>query len=185
LYKVLNFFGIKEHNKFVALSFTMLTILAFGYIGIQAASLIFGDGQVAFSPSPYLYAIMLTFPPLAYSYAVNSKLIVGRPARVRWFIITVAAFGMIGGSLVITIINNTLWYLIKLIPTYNLVRAEYPELFAPAFKTVTLVLPFIYLFSGIDFSIMILRDEDHVKGIGGFCRAFCRHSSKNESFISL
>lgn len=181
MYKFLNFLKVKEKNKFMGLFFLVLAMISITYLLIQLSTLIFSNGTIAFSPSPYLYAIMLLFPVLSYSYSVNSKLIKGRPERIRWFIITTTAVSFIGASLYITIANNTIWYLLKLIPTYTEVSKAYPELFGPAIKTLTLVLPFIYIFSGVDFFIMVLRDEDHVKGIGGFCRTICKRSRKKQS----
>ena len=168
LNKILNFFGIKDQNKFMGLFFAILTCISLLYLCTLFVSLIFGAGDLAFSPSPYLYALMFIFPVLAYSYAINSKLIVGKPARIKWFVIATIAYALMFFSFVSTVVNDSLWTIVKLIPTYEAVKASYPELFAPAFKTFSLALPFIWTFMIADFFILIPRDDDRNKGIAGY-----------------
>lgn len=169
LYNVLNKLKIKDHNKFLAVLFGVLSILIVGLILIQMVTLIIGDGRLDYLPSPILYALALLCPVICYSYAVNTKLIIGKDARVKWFMITVGAFALIIGSLLITNINKVVWLLLEKVPNYTLIKTEYPELFGPAIKTLSFVVPFIGIFYMIDYFLLILRDDDINKGIGGFC----------------
>lgn len=168
LYKCLKFFRIKDQNKFVSLFFAALTCASLAYLLVLFTSLIFGNGELAFYPSPYLYAAMLLFPVFSYSYGINSKLIVGKPARIKWYIIAASAYALIFFSFITTVINNSLWYIVKHFASYATVKSLYPELFGPAFKTASLFLPFIWIFYILDYFLLIPRDDDRNKGIAGF-----------------
>ncbi|MBQ8043375.1 MAG: hypothetical protein IJ272_04415, partial [Clostridia bacterium] len=169
LYNILNKLKIKDHNKFLAVLFGAFTVVAVALILIQFITLAIGDPRLTHLPDPIIYAIALLFPVLCYSYAVNTKLIVGKAARIKWFMITVGIFGTIIASFLITNINKWVWVLLEKVPNYELIRTEYPELFAPAIKTVSFIIPFIGIFYMIDYFLLILRDDDINNGIGGFC----------------
>ena len=169
LYNILNKLKIKDHNKFLAVLFGVFTSLIVAFVLVQFVTLIFGDARLTYLPDPIAYALALVCPVICYSYAVNTKLISGKDARIKWFMITVGIFGTIIASLLITNINRVIWLLLEKVPNYALVKAEYPELFAPAIKTVSFVIPFIGIFYMIDYFLLILRDDDINKGIGGFC----------------
>ncbi len=147
----------------------MFTALIIAFVLVQFVTLIFGDARLTYLPDPIAYALALVCPVLCYSYAVNTKLISGKDARIKWFMITVGIFGTIIASLLITNINRVIWMLLEKVPNYTLIRTEYPELFAPAIKTVSFVIPFIGIFYMIDYFLLILRDDDINKGIVGFC----------------
>lgn len=168
LYKILSKLRIKDQNKFLTILFGVFTLIIVAFILFQFANLIIGDGRLHYLPSPILYAAALLCPVFCYSYAVNTKLIVGKDAKVKWFMITVGVFSSIIGSLVVTSINKWIWFLLEKVPNYALVKAEYPELFAPAIKTLSFVVPFIGIFYMIDYFLLILRDDDINKGINGF-----------------
>ena len=153
----------------MAILFGVFTLAISVFVLIQFVTLALGDGRLVHLPSPIIYAVALICPVICYSYAVNTKLIVGKEARVKWFMVTVGIFGSIIGSLLITSINKWLWILLEKVPNYALIRAEYPELFAPAIKTISFVIPFIGIFNIIDYFLLILREDDINKGIGGFC----------------
>ena len=118
--------------------------------------------------SPYEFALFLCIPVIAYSYFVNSGIPKGDHDKIMSFIVTVSLLAIIAGYLIVTWINNTLWYLFEQIPSYNKVLATYPELFAPAVKTLCFLIPFIGIFKLIDYFLMILRDDDLSKSIAGF-----------------
>ncbi len=168
LYNILSKLKIKDQNKFLAVLFGILTLVVTAFVLVQFVTLIISDGRLAFLPGPITYAAALICPVLCYSYAVNTKLISGKDARIKWFMITVGIFGSIAASLLITNINKVVWMLLEKVPNYSLIRSEYPELFAPAIKTVSFVVPFIGIFYMIDYFLLILRDEDITKGIIGF-----------------
>ena len=168
LYNILNKLKIKDHNKFLAVLFGVFTLGIVVFVLVQFITLIFGDSRLTYLPSPITYALALICPVICYSYAVNTKLISGKDARIKWFMITVGIFGAIISSLLITNINKVLWFLLEKVPNYALIKSEYPELFAPAIKTVSLVVPFIGIFYMVDYFLLILRDDDINKGIAGF-----------------
>ena len=168
----------------MGLFFAVLTVASLLYLLTLFTSLIFGMGEQAFSPSPLLYALMFTFPVLSYSYAVNSKLIVGKKARIKWFIIGCIAYALMIFSFVSTVINDTAWYLLRLLPNFEAVKKAYPELFGPALKSLSLFLPFIWIFMIADFFILIPRDDDRNKGIAGFAGLAVKSKKKeNRAFI--
>lgn len=152
----------------MTLLFAFLTILVLSFAGMQSISLMFSGGKLAYIPSPYLYAVFLLFPVISFSYAVNTKLVSSLEKKIKWYIITVIAFGIILGSFIVSLINSSTWWLLSLLPNFELVKAEYPELFAPSIKTITFALPFISFFSMLDYILLILRDDDIRKGVGGF-----------------
>lgn len=168
LYKILSKLKIKDQNKFLTVLFGVFTIIVITFILLQTISLIIGDGRLTYLPSPILYAAALICPVMCYSYAVNTKLIVGKDAKVKWFMITVGIFGSIIGSLIITTINKCVWFLLEKVPNYSLLKSEYPELFGPAIKSLSFVIPFIGIFYIIDYFLLILRDDDINKGINSF-----------------
>ena len=169
LYNILDKLKIKDHNKFLAILFGTFTAIILGFILIQMISLMFGDGTLNTLPGPLAYAFALICPVLCYSYAVNTKLIVGKDARIKWFMISLGVFVLIIDSLIITNVCRWSWTLLEMLPNFDLVMKEYPELFAPAIKTLAFVVPFILIFYTVDFFLLILRDDDINKGIVGFC----------------
>ena len=116
LYSILNRLKIKEHNKFLAVLFTSLTVFIVAYILVQFATVLFGDGRLTFLPSPLLYAAALLCPVFAYSYAVNTKLISGKDARIKWFMIGLGTFVLIIFSLIVCNVNRVSWFLLEKVP---------------------------------------------------------------------
>lgn len=168
LYNILTKLKIKDQNRFLAVLFGTFTVAITIFVIGQLVVLALGDGRLNYLPSPVLYAACLLCPVLCYSYAVNTKLIVGKDKKIKWFMITVGIFALIVGSLIITSINKWVWILLEMVPNYSLIKSEYPELFAPAIKTISFVVPFVGVFSIVDYFLLILRDDDINKGIAGF-----------------
>ena len=169
LYNILNKLRIKDHNKFLAVLFGAFTLIVTILVLMQFVTLAIGDARLEYLPDPITYSLALICPVLCYSYAVNTKLITGKDSRIKWFMVTTGIFGSIVASLLVTTINKYVWFLLEKVPNYPLLKAEYPELFAPAIKTISFVIPFIGIFYLIDYFLFILRDEDTSKGIAGFC----------------
>ncbi len=127
-----------------------------------------GDPRISQSISPFIYPIIFFIPVLAFSFYVNSGIPRSDMNKVRMYIVTVTLLGIIVGAMVSTYINSALWWLVEKLPNYAKVLATYPELFAPAFKTLSMVIPFIAIFSLVDYFLYIYRDDDLPKAIGGF-----------------
>ena len=170
LYNILSKLKIKDQNKFVASIFGFLTIIILAYIIVQTFTLfVVQDGRLPIYPDPILYAIALVCPVFWYSYGVNSKLISGKDARIKWFLVAVFLFGAIVNSLIITNINRIVWMILEKLPNYDILVTEYPDLFGPALKTLCFCIPFISIFSYVDYALLVLRDDDINKGVVGFC----------------
>ncbi len=127
------------------------------------------DGRLPIYPDPILYAMALVCPVFWYSYGVNSKLISGKDARIKWFLVAVFLFGATVNSLIITNINRIVWKILENLPNYDILVAEYSDLFGPALKTLCFCIPFISIFSYVDYALLVLRDDDINKGVVGFC----------------
>ncbi len=127
-----------------------------------------GDATIANNISPYLYTIFIIIPALAYCFYVNSGIPKNDNMRINMYIITCSMFAIILGGMSCTWINNVAWWILKKLPNFNLVMKTYPELFAPAIKTLCLAVPFVSVFKIIDYFLLIFRDEDLPKAIAGF-----------------
>lgn len=144
-------------------------MIVVAFIIVQVFTLfVVPEGRLPFYPDPILYAIALVCPVFWYSYGVNSKLISGKDARIKWFIVGVALMGAITNSLIITNINKVVWMLLEKLPNYSILISDYPELFGPAIKTFCFCIPFISIFSLVDYALLVLRDDDITKGIIAF-----------------
>lgn len=167
LNNILKLFGIKDNNSFLAKFFGGLTFLTLVYIFISFITFLVGEGRLN-DIHPMIFAVVLTFPPLAYSYLVNTKMLKHDKQKIKWFIITASSFGIIVSTMTINILNGVIWWGLQKLPNYADVMRIYPEVFGPSIKTVCLILPFIFIFQTIDFFLLIYRDEDLTKGICGF-----------------
>ncbi|MEG0873242.1 MAG: type IV secretory system conjugative DNA transfer family protein [Clostridia bacterium] len=127
-----------------------------------------GNIRVENDLSPYIYTLFIIIPALAFSFYVNSGLPKDDATRVKMYFVTVIILGVIVGSMSCTWINSAAWWLLEKAPNYEKVLEVFPELFKPAIKTLSLVLPFIAIFRLIDYFLMIIRDEDIPKSIAGF-----------------
>ena len=164
--------------------FTTFTVIIAAFVIVQIITLFVGDGRLNLLPGPIIYAFALICPILAYSYGVNTKLIVGKDARIKWFMITIGIWCSIIGSLIITNINRIAWLLLEKVPNYDLLIRDYPELFGPALKTLSFVIPFIGIFSLVDYFLLILRDDDISKGIVGFCGMSVKKPESNKGIFT-
>lgn len=118
--------------------------------------------------SPYLYTLFIITPALAFSFYVNSGIPKNDNARINMYIATCTMLAIILGGMSCTWINNVAWWILRKLPNFSLVKATYPELFAPAIKTICLAVPFVSVFKIIDYFLLIFRDEDLPKAIAGF-----------------
>ena len=127
-----------------------------------------GDSRMYNDTKPYMYAIYFCFPVLAYSYLVNSGYIKSDRQKIMAFIVSAVLLAVLATDLIVNWVNNAVWYLLEKLPNYSLVLSTYPELFAPAIKTLCFVIPFICVFKLIDYFLLIFSDEDLTKSIAGF-----------------
>ena len=156
-------------NRLMCYILYVISILICLFILARSLGFAFGNIKMKNDISPYIYAIFLIFPPLAYSFFVNSKLAKSDRGKVNAYMFTLGLLGIIAGGMAINYLNCVVWWGIQKIPSYDIVLKNYPSLFSPAIKSICFLIPFIGLFKGIDYFLYILRDEDEFKGIAGFC----------------
>lgn len=146
--------------------------------------MLIGDAKLTNNISPYLYSVFFLIPVLAYSYFVNSGLAKSDDIKIKMYIATCCVLGCIVGGAACTYINSGTWYVLERLPNYQQVLENYPELFAPALKALCIVGPFISIFKIVDYFLLIYRDEDLSKAIGGFAGINATSSSKDNGAFS-
>lgn len=188
LYNILNFFKIKKKEKFVTVFLYILTLAILAFICTRFISFILGDGhtlafinpRIETTIGPFIYAILLTIPILAFSYGVNSGLIISKEQKIKWYSLAIVAFGIIFFSFFVNSLNGLAWHILTKLPNYKTVADSFYELFSPALKTLSLVVPFISVFYIIDYLLLIPREDDIFKGIVGFCGLKVKNKTKED-----
>lgn len=170
---------------------TLLTYIFYGITALlvlisvgRMLGFLIGDPKIANNISPYWYSIWLFMPIFAYSYYVNSGIPRNDSTKINVYMATFVMFGILLGTMVSTWINSIVWYLIEKIPNYATVYQTYPELFSPALKTLSFVIPFIAIFKIIDYFLLIFRDDDLPKAIAGFAGLSTRSNAKDTGVFS-
>ncbi len=130
--------------------------------------LMVGNLRVINNIPPYLYAIFMFFPVLAFSFYVNSGIPKDDSTKVNVYFVTFGLFTTILGGMVCTWVNNGIWWILEQLPNYKDVLRLYPELFAPAVRSLCFVVPFIGIFRVIEYVLSLMRDDDDVKSIAAF-----------------
>lgn len=171
-------------NKIATFLFYGITAVLVFLAVSRMLSFLVGDARIENNITPYVYSLFLIVPPLAFSFFVNSGIPKSDKTKIKWYIITCILFGIILGSMTCTWINQAFWWLIQKFPNYAKVKLYFPELFAPAIKTTCFAVPFVAIFSIIDYFLLILRDEDLPKSIAGFVGLSLTNSSKDNGMFS-
>lgn len=171
-------------NKIATFFFYGITAVLVFFAVSRMLSFLVGDARIENNITPYVYSLFLVVPPLAFSFFVNSGIPKSDKTKIKWYIITCILFGIILGSMTCTWINQAFWWLIQKFPNYDKVKLYFPELFAPAIKTTCFAVPFVAIFSIIDYFLLILRDEDLPKSIAGFVGLSLTNSSKDNGMFS-
>lgn len=171
-------------EKILTYIFYILAILVAFYSIAKMLSFWVGNIRIDNNISPYLYAVLLTFAPLAFSFYVNSGLPKNDMQKVQMYVVTCGLMAIIVGTMVCTWINEIAWYVLEKIPGYQSVLKDYPELFAPDVTTVCSVVPFISLFKIIDYFLLVFREEDYFKGVAGFVGISLKSNKKDNGAFS-
>ena len=171
-------------NKIATFFFYGITAVLVFFAISRTLSFLVGDARIENHITPYIYSLFLIVPPLAFSFFVNSGIPKSDKTKIKWYIITCILFGIILGSMTCTWINQAFWWLIQKFPNYDKVKLYFPELFAPAIKTTCFAVPFVAIFSIIDYFLLILRDEDLPKSIAGFVGLSLTGGSKDNGMFS-
>lgn len=158
-------------------------ILALFFI-TRTARFLVASPIISNSISPYWFTIFLIIPPLAFSFFVNSGIPKNDAAKIKMYIATCILLGIILGGITCTYLNNSIWYLLKLLPNYDAVWLEHPTFFAPAIKTACFAVPFVSVFVIIDYFLLIFRDEDLPKSIAGFSGLSLKAEDKENGMFS-
>ena len=171
-------------NKFLTYVFYGISAFLVLYTLSRILGLLIGDPVLSNNISPYMYCVWFFMPVFAYSFYVNSGLAKNDNQKVNVYIVTFSLFAIILGGMASTWINATVWYLLKLIPNYELVHSTYPELFAPAIKTLSFAIPFYTIFRIIDYFLAIYRDDDLPKAIAGYSGISTKSNVKDSGVFS-
>lgn len=166
-------------NKVISFILYAVSIVLVLFFISRTLSVLIGDAKLVNDISPYLYSIFFLAPVFAYCYFVNSGLAKSDAIKIKMYIVSCSMLAMIVGGMAANWINSGAWYLLEKLPKYNEVLEAYPELFSPAMKTLCLVLPFIGIFKLTDYFLLIYRDEDLTKAIGGFTGISATNSTKD------
>ena len=170
---------MKPDKLFTYVFYALSTLIVLISLSNMLGFLI-GNIRIVNNTSPYIYTLYILFPVLAFSFYVNSGIPKSDNQKVSMFMITFIILSTIIGNMACTWINNIIWYILENLPKYEKVMTLYPELFMPAVKTVCFVAPFIGIFRILDYFLAILRDEDSMKAIGGFCGITTSKSIKED-----
>lgn len=169
----------------------LLTYLFYGLTGLlvlisvsKLLGFLVGDPVISNNISPYEYCVWFFMPVLAYSYYVNSGIPKNDSQKINMYVITFSLFCILIGTMVSTWINASIWYLLKLIPNYEIVHSTFPELFAPAIKTLSFIIPFYSIFQIVDYFLMIYRDDDMPKAIAGYNGLSTKSNAKDSGVFS-
>ena len=166
----------------------LLTYIFYGFAFVitlfcfsRMLNFIFGSSRISNDISPYMYTLFILLPPLGFSFYMNSGIGKNDMEKVYMFITTLGLMAVILSSMCATWISNIFWTLIQKVPNYSEVMRLYPELFAPAVRTICLAIPFCGIFFGIDFCLKIFRTDEYLRAIPAFCGLNASSKSKNST----
>lgn len=115
-------FNIKINpNRLMCYILYVISILICLFILARSLGFAFGNIKMKNNVSPYIYAMFLIFPPLAYSFFVNSKLAKSDRGKVNAYMFTLGLLGIIAGGMAINYLNCVVWWGIQKIPSYDIV----------------------------------------------------------------
>lgn len=143
-----------------------------------------GDPRISNNISPYWYSVWFIMPFLTFSFYVNSGMAKNDSTKVNVFMVLYVIFCIIISSVIATYVNTVVWSLIEKLPNYTIVYQTYPELFSPALKTISFVIPFIGIFYVFDYILMIIRDDDIPKAIAGYTGLSTKSNAKDTGVFS-
>lgn len=135
-----------------------------------------GDSILTKALSPYILAILFLTPYFAFGFYVNSGIPKNDRQKIKMYNITFVALVIIFCYMVTNWSSNVIWYLLRKLPNYTNVYRMFPQLFAPAVKSVGFIVPFVLIFKVSDYLMEIPRDEDYSKAIAGFAGLSLTHS---------
>ncbi len=175
---------IKKPNRLLTYVFGTLAAIVTLISVVSTIQFFFGAGKFTDTMEPVFYTFWILLPVLAYSFYVNSGIPKNDKEKITMFIVTVSSLGLIVSNMINTWINEAIWYLLSLLDNYEAVLATYPELFAPATKSLSFILPFIGIFRVIEYFLDILTDDDMPAAIPGFCGLSVEQAKKENNMFT-
>ena len=167
-------------NKFVA---SILYVFSFGFAVYALSKIliyILGDGTIDITINPYIYALIVLIPVLAFGYYAASPLAKNGQHKIKIYIISFYLLMIAIFTLEIDWVTKISWWLLEKIPNFDYIYSTFPELFPPAIKTLALSVPFTWLFLLGDYIIGIYRDDYIPVAIEGF-KGFSLTKDKKEN----
>lgn len=151
-------------------TYFLYTILAISCFFGLSKILIFvlGDSQLTPALSPYIIAILFLLPYLCYAFYVNSGIPKNDRQKIKMYDITFTGLIILLDYVICNWCSNVIWYFLQKAPNYLAVRQMFPQLFAPAVKSIGIIVPFVLIFKVTDYFMEISRNDDYSKAIAGF-----------------
>lgn len=175
--------NIKKPDKLLTYIFSIITGILTLISILTMLSFFFGDGVIKNNVEPYIYTFWILMPVLGFSFFVNSGIAKNDNDKVRAFMIYCGALGLISSCMINTWINQAVWYLLQKLENYDKVLDLYPDLFAPAVKSLSFILPFIGIFKVIEYFLDIVTDDDLPSAIAGFIGlSVAKQKKENNTF---
>jgi len=131
--KVLN----TDRNTFVTYILTLITI----YLAIDRIVeilFIFFTGMSVSYWGPFQYLFALACPVFAFYFSGPSKFIKNDKTKISFFYLYCIALYIIGISMLIQWLNRLGWLLVVSVPNYPYIATNMPEIFGPAFKSISI-----------------------------------------------
>ena len=176
-----NKLNIKQPDKLLTYIFSILTGIFTIISLITTLRFFFGTGIIANQMEPVLYTFWILTPVLAFCFYTNSGIAKNDSQMVKAFIIYISALGIIVSSMINVWINSVIWYLLRQLQNFDTVYELYPELFGPAVKSLSFILPFIGIFKVIEYFLNLISDDDLPNAIAGFTGLTVKKQKKENS----
>lgn len=175
--------NIKKPNKLLTYIFSGITLILTLISLLTMLGFFFGNGVIKNNIEPFIYTFWILMPVFGFSFYVNSGISKNDKDKVNVFMIFVGCLGLIVSCIINTWLNQGIWYLIKTLPNFNNVWDTYPELFAPAIKSLSFIIPFIGIFRVIEYFLDVVTDDDLPSAISGYIGlSVAKQKKENNTF---
>ena len=176
--------NIKAPDKLLTYIFSTLAGI-FALISLLTTlQFFFGEGIISNPMEPVLYTFWILAPVLGFCFFTNAGIAKNDNQMVRAFIVYACSLGLIVSSMLNTWINQIVWYCLEQFENYNKVYEAYPELFGPAVKSLSFILPFIGIFKILEYFLDLVTDDDLPAAIAGFAGLTVKKQKKENNTFS-
>ena len=181
LSKFFNKLNIKQPDKLMTYIFSVLTGIFVLISLFTTLQFFFGSGEILNPMEPVIYTFWILCPVLAFSFYASSGLSKNDNQMVKAFMIYTSCLGIILSAMLNTWINGIVWFFLRKMEHFNIVYETYPELFGPAVKSLSFILPFIGIFKVIEYFLDIVTDDDMPSAIAGFSGISVKEQKKEDN----